>query len=208
MAEGMREYVEKATPANMATSGEASTGIGLGAGLGGVGTITGILGLLGALWAGNRAGNVANGAIPAGLAMGAMANGGIACNDHNKTCVSRDTFDLYREGCQNDKDSIIRFASLADRQAQQFAGIGNMIWEDRLQQSNATAQTNLALASIASNAECCCKLTNQKMDYENQITRMMMAQGFESILCKMPSTTPVYYPNPIVNFCPSTTTAS
>lgn len=191
MAEGMREYAT--TP--MATSGEASTGIGLGAGLGGVGTITGILGLLGALWAGNKAGT-------------ANSNMNLSpCDDHSKTCVSRGTFDLYREYCQNSKDSLRQSADLAETQANQFANMSNMLWEDRLQQSNQSAQTNLALANIAAGAECCYKLTNQKMDYENQITRMMMAQGFESILCKIPHTTPVFFPNPMVNFFPSTTTS-
>lgn len=173
-----------------ATQGTANTGIGLGS----AGLATGILGALGAVGAYMSSRNRA----PEGAAAVAAANH--ACN---KTCVSREMFDLYRENCQNSKESIVNFASLADRQAQQFAGIGSLIWEDRLSQANYQKSTELALAKIASDAECCCKLLNQRLDsdamrqgYENQITRMMMAQGFAGIECRLPRTTPMYDPVP------------
>ncbi len=173
-----------------ASQGTANTGIGLGS----AGLATGILGALGAVGAYMSSKN----RVGEGAAIAATANH--ACN---KTCVSRDAFDLYREGCQNSKESIINFASLADRQAQQFAGIGTLIWEDRLAQASYQKSTELALAKIAADAECCCKLLNQRMDsdamrqgYENQITRMMMAQGFSEIACKLPRTTPFYDPVP------------
>lgn len=173
---------------NTASEGTAATGIGLGS----AGLATGILGALGAVGAYMSSKNRA--ADPT------VVNGNHLCN---KTCVSRDTFDLYRENCNNSKESIVNFASLADRQAQQFAGIGTLIWEDRLAQANNQKQTELALAKIAADNECCCKLLNARLDsdamrqgYENQITRMLMSQGFAGIECKLPRTTPMYDPVP------------
>lgn len=169
-----------------ASTGLGGTGVGLGAGALGLG----VAALAGLVANKGRGTDVVTSCIPAAIsAIPAMTAG--TCNEHNKTCVSRDTFDLYREGCENSKDSIRGFATLADSLNQQFYNQNTLVWQDRLTQQAQMDDIKALVNAGIQKQECCCAMLNQRMDYEAQINELKNQMGFNSILCRMPQTTPI-----------------
>lgn len=183
-------------------NGLGGTGVGLGAGALGVG-VAALASMLGNKMKGTDA--VAS-AIPAAVASipNMVGNFGTHCP---AATITRDTFDLYREGCNNSKENIRQFASLADRINNQFFEQANLVWQDRLTQQAQIANLESLVKEGISKQECCCAMLNQRMDYEAQISDLKNQIGFNSILCRMPQTSPiqVYPPLPYVyNTCGTT----
>lgn len=170
-------------------NGLGGTGVGLGAGALGVG----VAALASMLTNKSKVAEATAAAIPAAVAaipnmIGTATNGGTHCP---AATITRDTFDLYREGCDNSKENIRQFASLADRINNQFFEQANLVWQDRLTQQAQIADLKALVAEGISKQECCCAMLNQRMDYEAQISDLKNQIGFNSILCRMPQTTPV-----------------
>lgn len=177
-------------------NGLSGTGVGLGAGALGVGVAA-----LASMFANKtKAADTVAACIPSAIAaMPHMVNNPAAY-------VSRETFDLYREGCDNSKENIRQFASLADRLNNQFYNQTNLTWEDRLTQQAQISELKAMVAEGISKQECCCAMLNQRMDYEAQISDLKNQIGFNSILCRMPQTTPIqmYPPLPYAYGCGTT----
>lgn len=184
-----------------AHTGLGGTGVGLGAGALGIG-VAALANMIGNK---SKTYEAVASAIPAAVAsIPSMLN---ANATNTASTITRDTFDLYREGCDNAKENIRQFASLADRINNQFYAQANLIWQDRLtQQAQISGLESLVKEGIAKQ-ECCCAMLNQRMDYESQLSDLKNQIGFNSILCRMPMTTPiqVYPPLPYTyNTCATT----
>ena len=186
-------------------NGLGGTGVGLGAGALGVG-VAALASMLGNK---AKATDAAVAAIPAAVAaIPSMINAnGVNSVYCPAATVTRDTFDLYREGCDNTKENIRQFASLADRINNQFFEQANLVWQDRLTQQAQISNLESVVKEGIAKQECCCAMLNQRMDYEAQIADLKNQIGFNSILCRMPQTSPiqVYPPLPYVyNTCGTT----
>lgn len=168
-------------------NGLSGTGVGLGAGALGVG----VAALASMLTNKNKVAEATAAAIPAAVAAIPNMVGAVAGGQTAASTITRDTFDLYREGCDNSKENIRQFASLADRINNQFFEQANLVWQDRLTQQAQIADLKALVAEGISKQECCCAMLNQRMDYEAQISDLKNQIGFNSILCRMPQTTPV-----------------
>ena len=133
-----------------AHTGLSGTGVGLGAGALGVG-VAALAGMLGNKLKGN---DVVTAAIPAAVSAIPTMVGKFGTHCPAAT-ITRDTFDLYREGCDNSKENIRQFASLADRINNQFFEQANLVWQDRLTQQAQIANLEAVVKEGIAKQECC-----------------------------------------------------
>lgn len=147
--------------------------------------------------------DVVSSALPAAMAaIPAIANGNNHADCHSKTCVSGEINEVLNNAFETRLAQATGLATLADRQAQQFAGISTQIWEDRL--TNCKAQTTLEgqVAALSQQLACCCQNFNTRLDYESRIAEMQNAANTQSILCNLPAVAKIQmYPPLCSNGC-------